>query len=163
MTLIAIDGPAGAGKTTLAAKLERDFAANKSVTVIHMDDLYAGWLNALDANLTARLDGIVQAHNAQRDITIDIFNWASMSFDSTRTIHASELLIIEGVGAGQRIVRQGGAKLYWLDIEPSVGLARVLARDGVEIQSQMKQWQIDQDLHFSRDLTRNYADHILTS
>ena len=39
MTLYAIDGPAGAGKTTYAAKLEAELSLNASVKVIHMDDL----------------------------------------------------------------------------------------------------------------------------
>ena len=37
--LIAIDGPSGAGKTTLA----RDVAAVLAAPTIHMDDLYPGW------------------------------------------------------------------------------------------------------------------------
>lgn len=86
-----------------------------------------------------------------------------MSFDSTRSFKSSEILIIEGVGAGQKIVRDAGATLYWLDIEPEMGLARVLQRDGVEIESQMRRWQITQDTHFAGDATRMHADHIITS
>ena len=58
MTLIAIDGPAGAGKTTLAAKFFDEFSTTKTVALIHMDDLYAGWENALDHRLTSRLADI---------------------------------------------------------------------------------------------------------
>ena len=47
MTLLAIDGPAGAGKTTLAAQLEKEFSATGSVRVVHLDDLYSGWTTAL--------------------------------------------------------------------------------------------------------------------
>jgi len=36
MTLIAIDGPAGAGKTTLAEQFYKDFSKEQSVSVIHM-------------------------------------------------------------------------------------------------------------------------------
>ena len=38
MTLLAIDGPAGAGKTTFAAKLEAELSLKGTVKVIHMDD-----------------------------------------------------------------------------------------------------------------------------
>jgi uridine kinase len=163
MTLIAIDGPAGAGKTTLAAKFEREFAPDNSVCVIHMDDLYAGWENALDENLTLRLSEIVNAFKSRTQFTISIFNWSSNSFDSYCTIEPTDILIIEGVGAGQKVVRESGATLYWLDIEPSLGLERVLARDGFEIELHMRQWQIDQAQFFESDLTRNYADFIITS
>ena len=59
MTLIAIDGPAGAGKTTLAAQFQRDFSKVKSVSIIHMDDLYAGWENVFNERLTSTLGVIV--------------------------------------------------------------------------------------------------------
>ena len=94
--------------------------------------------------------------------TLSIFNWKTMSFDSTRNFQPSEIVIIEGVGAGQKIVRDAGATLFWLDIEPEIGLARVLQRDGFEIESQMRRWQITQDAHFAGDATRMHADHILS-
>ncbi|CAB5108177.1 MAG: AAA family ATPase [Actinobacteria bacterium] len=163
MTLIAIDGPAGAGKTTLAAKLERELSLKNSVCVIHMDDLYAGWENALDEDLTQRLSEIVNAFTSHIQFTISVFNWSSNSFDSYRRIEPTDILIIEGVGAGQKVVREAAATLYWLDIEPSLGLERVLARDGFEIELHMRQWQKDQARFFESDLTRNFADHIISS
>jgi len=163
MTLIAIDGPAGAGKTTLAAQFFDEFSTSKTVALIHMDDLYDGWENALDARLTSRLAGIVEAFAAHSRFSIPTFNWASMRFDLSQTFEPTDILIIEGVGAGQKIVRDAGAIVYWLDIEAEVGLARVLERDGYKIESQMHQWQLDQDAHFLRDETRANANHILTS
>lgn len=163
MTLIAIDGPAGAGKTTLAAKFERDLSLNNSVSVIHMDDLYAGWENALNKQLTQKLKEIVEAFTSQSTFRISIFNWSSNSFDSFRTVEPTNILIIEGVGAGQKVVRDGGATVYWIDVDPLLGLERVLARDGLEIELHMRKWQIDQARFFESDLTRNHADHIITS
>ncbi|MSO43277.1 MAG: hypothetical protein EXQ76_03495 [Candidatus Planktophila sp.] len=163
MTLIAIDGPAGAGKTTLAAKFFQALSADKSVVVIHMDDLYDGWDNALSDALTSTLAEIVQAYKTASVFTISIFNWATMAFDSTRSFQPSDIMIIEGVGAGQKVVRDAGATLYWLDIEPELGLTRTLQRDGFEIESQMRRWQIAQDAHFVADATRMHADHIITS
>ena len=163
MTLIAIDGPAGAGKTTLAAQFFDEYSTSKTVALIHMDDLYNGWVNALDDRLTSRLTGIVEAFATHSRFSIPTFNWATMRFDLSQTVDPSDILIIEGVGAAQKIVRDAGATVYWLDIEPDVGLARVLERDGYEIESQMHQWQLDQDAHFLRDETRANANHILTS
>ena len=163
MTLIAIDGPAGAGKTTLAAKFFDEFSTTKTVALIHMDDLYDGWENALDSGLTSSLADIIEAFAAHSRFSFPTFNWATMRFDLSQTIDPSDILIIEGVGAGQEIVRNAGAILYWLDIEPDVGLARVLQRDGYQIENQMHQWQLDQDAHFLRDQTRANAKHIFTS
>lgn len=163
MSLIAIDGRAGAGKTTLAANLFEALSADKTVEVIHMDDLYDGWENALGERLTQTLESIVKSHQNNRAFEINIFNWQSMSFDSKRTINPVDILILDGVGAGQKVVRDAGATLYWLDIDADVGIARVLKRDGNQIASQMKQWQIVQERHFLRDKTRENAEHIQSS
>ena len=61
MSLIAIDGRAGAGKTTLAARFFDELSVDKTVAVIHMDDLYDGWENALDERLTQSLESIVKS------------------------------------------------------------------------------------------------------
>ncbi len=163
MTLLAIDGPAGAGKTTFAAQLEAELLVNGTVRVIHMDDLYNGWDNALSNPLSEILDRISTAHIAGREFVIKIFNWHIMQFDREEIVTPTEYLIIEGVGAAQQIVRETGATTYWLDIEPEVGLQRVLARDGAHIEVQMRQWQVDQDKHFARDETRENCEFKLTS
>ena len=163
MSLIAIDGRAGAGKTTIAARFSEELSVDKTVEVIHMDDLYDGWENALDEHLTKTLESIVNAHQKKEGFEIDIFNWQSLSFDSKRQINPVDILILEGVGAGQKVVRDAGATLYWLDIDADDGIARVLKRDGNQIASQMKQWQIAQEIHFLRDMTRENAGHIQSS
>ncbi|MGO1280054.1 MAG: AAA family ATPase, partial [Cellulosimicrobium funkei] len=43
--LVVVDGPAGSGKTTLAAQLEAALPAQ----VLHMDDLYEGWRGLVPA------------------------------------------------------------------------------------------------------------------
>ena len=163
MTLLAIDGPAGAGKTTFAAKLEAELSVNGSVRVIHMDDLYNGWDNALSNPLSEILDRISTAHLAGRECVIKKFNWSTMAFDSEERVAPTDYLIIEGVGAAQQIVRETGATTYWLDIQPEIGLQRVLDRDGAHFEPQMRQWQVDQDKHFARDETRENCEFKLTS
>jgi len=163
MTLLAIDGPAGAGKTTFAAKLEAELSVHSTVKVIHLDDLYNGWDNALSNPLSEILDRISTAHLAGREFVIKIFNWHTMEFDSEEKITPTDYLIIEGVGAAQQIVRETGATTYWLDIEPEIGIQRVLDQDGAHLEVQMHQWQVDQDKHFARDETRENCEFKLTS
>ena len=50
-----------------------------------------------------------------------------------------------------------------LDIEPEIGLQRVLDRDGAQLEAPMRQWQVDQDKHFARDETRENCEFKLTS
>jgi len=163
VTLLAIDGPAGAGKTTLAAQLEAEFSAHATVRTIHMDDLYDGWEGALGGALTQILGEITSAHLDGKECTVKFFNWQLMKFDREETIVPTDYLILEGVGAAQAIVRNAGATTYWLDIDAEEGIQRVLNRDGNQIASQMKQWQIAQEIHFMRDKTRENAEHIQSS
>ena len=55
--IISIDGPAGSGKTTLAAELSVAlFSTFGDVPIIHLDQLYEGWDGALDSKLFERID-----------------------------------------------------------------------------------------------------------
>jgi uridine kinase len=161
--LLAIDGPAGAGKTTLAAKLEAEFSVHSTVRTIHMDELYNGWDDALGQSLTDTLQAIVAAYLSGIEHTIKIFNWHLMKFDREEVITPSDYLILEGVGAAQKIVRDAGAITYWLDIDAETGLKRVLARDGAHIEKEMRQWQIQQSIHFAKDQTQENSEFKVSS
>jgi len=161
--LLAIDGPAGAGKTTLAAKLAAEFSAHSTVRTIHMDELYNGWDDALGQSLTDTLQTITSAYLAGSNCVIKIFDWHLMKFAREEVISPTDYLILEGVGAAQEIVRQSGATTYWLDIDEATGLKRVLARDGAHIEKEMIQWQIQQSIHFAKDQTRENCEFKLTS
>jgi uridine kinase len=161
--LLAIDGPAGSGKTTLAAKLEREYQLTATVRVIHMDDLYNGWEDALSEELTEKLSNIVQAHNSSKDFYLAKFNWASMKFDVEELMVATEVLILEGVGAAQKVVRDAGAKTYWIETPAEIGLQRALDRDGHHLRDLMLKWQTHQDAHFQIDKTAENCDVKLTS
>jgi uridine kinase len=163
VTLLAIDGPAGAGKTTLAAQLEAEYSAHSTVRTIHMDDLYDGWEGALGSALSQLLGSITSTLLYGKEFTIKFFNWHLMKFDREETIMPTDYLILEGVGAAQAIVRNAGATTYWLDIDAETGLKRVLARDGAHIEKQMRQWQIQQAIHFDVDQTRENCEFKLTS
>jgi uridine kinase len=161
--LLAIDGPAGSGKTTLAAKLQSEYQLVSTVQVIHMDDLYNGWEDALSEELTLKLSEIVQAHKNGEGFNIKRFNWSTMEFGEAELIPPTEVLILEGVGAAQKIVREAGAKTFWIETAPEIGLQRVLDRDGSHLRDLMHKWQSYQDEHFVVDKTAENCDVKLTS
>lgn len=161
--IIAIDGRAGAGKTTLANEIFLALSAHRKITVIHMDQIYDGWQNALGSCLTATLKSLLETIAGDSDFSLPIYNWQSCIFDSHHLIAPCDLIILEGVGSAQEVVRQFSSANIWLDIEPSLGLQRVLARDGNEIAEQMRLWQIDESELFVRDKTREHSDFILST
>ena len=157
--IILIDGPAGSGKTTLATKLQSEF----NCEIVHLDYLYNGWDEALGESLTTVLKNLVTDFASGKDHLLNIFDWNSYSFNSTILIKASEFLIIEGVGAGQSATREFATTLYWVEADPQIGLARVLERDGIEIEAQMRRWQKREASHFAAERTREYADLIIST
>jgi hypothetical protein len=128
-----------------------------------MDDLYNGWNDGLGQSLTDTLQAITAAYLSGNQCTVKVFNWHLMNFDREEVIVPTDYLILEGVGAAQKVVRDAGAITYWLDIDAETGLQRVLARDGAHIEEEMRQWQIQQSIHFAKDQTRENCEIKLTS
>jgi uridine kinase len=162
-SVIAIDGHAGAGKTTLATNLALALSQDLKVQVIHMDDLYDGWHNALGPQLSETLTHIVSAHKSGKKVKFSTYDWIQSQFNEAKEIPEADLIILEGVGSGQLAIRDELAALLWIDIDHSLGLERVISRDGDSIEAQMQKWLVQQEQHFAREGTQNAADFILTT
>jgi len=161
--IITIDGRAGSGKTTLAGDLHLHLSGGWSVEIIHLDDLYNGWIEALGPHLTNSLQQIVSSLEKGEAVNLNIFNWSSGEFDSQRTFSPPDVLIIEGVGSGQSSIRDDVAVAVWMEIGPELGLQRVLERDGDQISTHMLRWQLIEDEHFQSEATRAGADFIFST
>ena len=93
--IIAIDGPAGSGKTTLADQLSGDLA---NVEVIHIDDLYHGWSDAFSARLTASvINQILIPISKTSEFNYEIYDWQNGNFHKSKIIPNDRIYILEGV------------------------------------------------------------------
>lgn len=155
--IIAIDGPAGAGKSTLASRISQHFP-EQPITVVHMDDLYAGWDDALTVTLTRTLENkIARPAFEGKSFEIRKYDWIAGRFGEFTRKNVPALLILEGVGSGQKVIRKYLDQLIWIDIEPEIGLTRVLQRDGDYLENEMRIWQKRESEHFRADNTRDCA------
>ena len=161
--VIAIDGRAGAGKTTLANDLFLALSSTHQAAVIHMDEVYEGWELGLSDSLAPRLSHLLRDLSSGQPHQLPVYDWKSEKFTSCREIPLVDILIIEGVGSAQRVVREYATATIWLDIDAASGLERVLERDGKAIEAHMIQWQVDEDEHHRREKTRESADFILST
>ena len=152
--LVLIDGPAGAGKTTLAKKLEIQFQA----PVIHLEFLYNGWDDALTDTLTNNLLELCNSLKVGKNHLLPIYDWQQKSYRSSTIISPSPKLIIEGVGAGQRAIREFASALIWVDADPKVALERVMNRDGYNYPDEIFRWKIREAAHFEVEQTAKFAD-----
>ncbi len=157
---LAIDGVAGSGKTTLASRLCGDL---KSCQVVHMDDLYEGWNDPLSQRLTAKvIRELLEPFNQQILIRYQKFDWILNRFDKFEDLKTSNILILEGVGSGQREFRKYLSKTIWVEYDPSQGFDRVIARDGEGIRGEMVNFLLDQNKHFIAELTKNASDYTIS-
>jgi uridine kinase len=156
--IITIDGVAGAGKTTLANFMSEEYRERTSLQVVHMDDLYDGWEDPLGKSLTDKLERIVSAHVNGTACLIAGYDWERNLPGENFVIEPVEMLILEGVGSGQGSIREFVESKIWIDLEPIVGLRRVLSRDGFHIEEQMLRFMEQQRIHFIEEGTRDAAD-----
>jgi len=157
---LAIDGVAGSGKTTLASRLCGDL---KNCQVVHMDDLYEGWNDPLSQRLTAKvIRELLEPFNQQIPIRYQKFDWILNRFDKFEDLKTSNILILEGVGSGQREFRKYLSKTIWVEFDPSQGFDRVIARDGEGIRGEMVNFLLDQNKHFIAELTKNTSDYTIS-
>jgi len=154
--VVCIDGPAGAGKTTLAAFIAQRMPHTQ---VIHMDDLYDGWTDALDEAFTNRLiDDIMTPLIENRPISYLKYDWAAGEFGARINVPSCGVLVLEGVGSAQSAVRKHAALTVFIDIPPTIGAKRVKKRDGNLVAQRLPAWQLMEQKHFATDHTAAMCD-----
>ena len=152
--LVCIDGPAGSGKTTLAAAVGQLAGA----VVVHMDDLYPGWDGLFDVD--EHVLGVVGPLAEGRPGHYRRFDWAAGAYREQHTVEPSPLLVLEGVGAGNGAWRALVTTLVWVEAPADVRLARGMARDGESVRDKWLAWMADEERLHAEQRTREHA-HLL--
>jgi energy-coupling factor transporter ATP-binding protein EcfA2 len=151
--LVCVDGPAGSGKTTLAAAVA---ALRPEARVIHMDDLYDGWDGL--PRLTAQLAGLLRPLARGEVGSYRRYDWDAGRYAATVAVPPGPLLVLEGVGSGSRAHADLTTVLAWVEVAPDLRLRRGLARDGLAMEDRWRQWAVDEQQLFLREGTADRAD-----
>ncbi|MFF3786177.1 uridine kinase [Streptomyces sp. NPDC001933] len=154
--LIAVDGHAGSGKSTFAARLA---AALGGAPVLHLDDIAAHdsfftWTDRLREQVLVPLERGERARYAPYD-------WTARSFGTPRTLEPAPVVLIEGVGAGRRALRPSLARLLWMDLPAARSWERGRRRDGSALSEFWDGWTAAEAQHFSADPSRPHADTLV--
>ena len=161
--LVCVDGPAGAGKSTLAAELARNLRARTSapVPVVTMDDLYAGWEEPLDV-AARRLERQVLGPLRRGEPGLyQRYDWHAGSFADWQDVPVGPVLIVEGVGAAPGQVAPQTSLLVWLDAPAAVRLRRGIERDGEQQRQQWLRWMAKEQRYLARQGTADRADIVV--
>lgn len=156
--LICIDGPAGAGKTTLGRAVADSAPPDRSVSLVHLDDLYEGWEQDLSQVGPMLLERLVGPLAAGLPAGYRRYDWLSSSYAEWVMLPPSDLVILEGVGAGHPVLAEFRATLVWVHAVPGLCLARGLARDGEGMRDQWLDWQRREAEYFELFAIEQQAD-----
>ena len=156
---IAVDGPAGAGKTTLAGQVADVARSHGTVAVVHLDDLYDGWRGVLSVN--ALVATLLRCLHADGEASYRRYDWHRGEYAEVVRLDLPDLLVVEGVGASVPAVDRLLTLRVWVDAPRDRRLARGLARDGAHLRAEWEQFLVDETVVHDRDHSRDRADIVV--
>lgn len=154
--IVVIDGPAGSGKTTLAKSLS---GLLENCPIIHMDEIYEGWENALSPKTSQDLvEWIINPLLEDKSIEYIKYDWNLEQRIEKVVINNPQVMIIEGVGSSVSEISKHACLKLWIEVNEETGINRVLTRDGLQIQEQMKKWQSQESKFFIENNSKENSD-----
>lgn len=154
--LVAVDGFAGAGKTTLAGRLGHALGAQ----VVHTDDLLGGWVDTV--GFWARLERWVLAPLRDgRPGRYRRYDWDRASFAEWHDVPLAPALVVEGVTSARAVVRPECTLSLWVEAPKALRTARGVARDGELVLPEWLAWQDREEAHVRADRTPQHVDLVV--
>lgn len=155
--LVAIDGPAGVGKTTLAKVIKDQLDTGiQKVTVIPLD-YYATWQNPVNWQAKV-LEEIVIPYRRGSNFKITKNIWENQQVIAQEIIELpwSPLIIIEGfASAGKKLIPDLVKKYFVTTADLDEARERAIVRDGEESRERHLNWQQFTKSWFTVDKTKH--------
>jgi hypothetical protein len=154
--LVCHDGPAGSGKTSLAAAIAD---LSPAATVVHLDDLYAGWdgLPEVGQQLDSLLEPLARGVTGR----YRRYDWAAGRFAETVRVPPSPLLVLEGVGSGSAAHAGLATVTAWVVAPERLRRFRAVARDGEELAERWAAWAAAEAACFAASRVAERADLVV--
>lgn len=151
--VIAVDGPAGSGKTAFAARL----AAALEAPTIHLDDICPGW-SGLGEAAPRLVEWVLAPIASGAGGRFRRYDWERDRYAEWHEVPEAPTLIVEGVTSGSKMVAPYLAFLIWVTAPKGVRIARGIERDGESSRARWEAWSQEEEKLFSADRTRERAD-----
>lgn len=133
-----LDGPSGAGKTTLSAHIEKNWNSEVTLQIVHMDDLYPGWDGLVEGSrIVSRM---LEERAAGQDTQWQKYSWARAKLTDWHSVDAHLPLLIEGCGASPQGSQKHSQVRLWLDADTELRRERALSRTGENFAEHWSDW-----------------------
>ncbi|HMM94538.1 AAA family ATPase [Phycicoccus sp.] len=156
--VVAVDGPSGAGKTTLALGVVEVLGC----PVVHMDELYPGWDGLADA-VPLLVGQVLEPLARGERARYRVWDWAAHGWGEVRHVDPGPVLVVEGCGASVGAARRFAAVRVWVEAPRAERRRRGLERDGETYAAHWERWAAQEDAVFAADRTREHADLVLST
>lgn len=154
--VVGIDGPGGAGKSTLAAALQ---AAWPGSSVVHTDD-FASWDDPVDW-WPRLLEQVLLPLSRGEEARYQRYDWVERRLADWLTVKPGRV-IVEGVSSTRREFDSYLSYRIWVETARQERLRRGLERDGADALPQWNEWMAAEDAHFAQDQPVERADLVLS-
>jgi len=153
--IVAVDGPGGAGKSTLAERLAEALDA----PVVHTDD-FASWDEPLDWWPRLRDEVLVPLSRGER-ARYRKSDWSGSGREEWGEVSPEAFVVLEGVSASRVAFRPFLAFAIWVETPRELRLARGLERDGEAMRGQWEAWMAEEDAYVERERPHERADAVV--
>ena len=150
--LVCVDGPAGSGKTTLAAQLGWSLNAR----VIHMDDLYPGW-DGMEQGATLLREWVLEPLARGLPGRYQRYDWPLGTYAERHTVPLADVLVVEGCNSAALTTDEFSPFIIWVEADDEMRLARGLDRDGVDATDQWTRWMVRERELYTANRTTDRA------
>lgn len=155
---VAIDGRGGAGKTTLATRLQ---ARTPGTAIVHTDDL--AWNHSIFDWADVMIRHVISPLASGEPVSYRPPGWVRERRPGAVEVPSdARLVLIEGTGAVRHELSPYLDGSLWVRTPPSEAVRRLVARDGAEkTERDLATWAPEEDRFFRRHLPWLRADVIV--
>jgi uridine kinase len=152
--VVAVDGPGGAGKSTLAAWLAQELDAQ----IVHTDE-FAGWENPVDW-WPALIEQVLVPLAAGRPARYTPTSWGGPEKEAVM-VEPADFVVLEGVTASREAFRPYLTYSIWIETPRELRLRRGLDRDGEDARADWDRWMAEEDAYVEREQPAKHVDCVL--
>lgn len=154
--IVAVDGRAGAGKTTFGEALAGELGA------VHVDieNAYPGWDGLEEGARLAREELLVPIAAGEPGV-LPQWDWLASRPGEPLVVEPSEFLVLSGTGSGAAANGPYLSLLVWMELEDDERRRRALERDGEIFELHWDEWSRQVEEHLDREQTRGRADAVV--